>query len=249
MGEELITCLDVWFTYPGGVRALKGLTCSVSEGEVTVLLGPNGAGKTTLLLVMAGLLEPERGRVLFKGKDVRELGPEVRKHIGVVFQDPDDQLFCPTVFDDVAFALRQLGLPEAEVEARVIEVARELGIERLLNRPPFRLSYGEKRKVALATALVYEPEVLLLDEPIASLSPKYVAFVKELLLGGREQGKTFVVATQDVDFALEIADYAYVLVDGRVEGEGEPYDVFSNPELLERAELRAPRQLLIERAP
>ncbi|RLI11690.1 ABC transporter ATP-binding protein, partial [Candidatus Bathyarchaeota archaeon] len=234
--------------YPGGVEALRGVSCSVGEGEIMALLGPNGAGKTTLLLVMAGLLEPQEGRVLFRGQDIRELGPSIRRHIGVVFQDPDDQLFCPTVYDDIAFALRQLGLPEEEVEARVAEVASELGIGHLLSRPPYRLSYGEKRKVALATVLVYEPEVLLLDEPTASLSPRYIDFLMELLLEGREAGRTFVVATQDVDFAYEVADYAYVLVGGRVEGEGEPSEVFSDPGLLNRAELRAPRQALARRA-
>ena len=248
MGAEVITCSGVWFRYPGGTQALKGVSCSILEGEVTALLGPNGAGKTTLLLVMAGLLRPQKGTVLFRGQDISKLGPSVRRQVGLVFQDPDDQLFCPTVYDDVAFALRQLSLPEEEVRARVLEVAEALDISHLLDRAPYRLSYGERKKAALATVLVYEPEVLLIDEPTAFLSPRYVRFLKDLLLDGKGSGRTFVVATHDVDFAYEVADYVYVLVDGRVESEGEPSEIFSNEELLERAELRVPWQMRLRRA-
>ncbi len=243
MSREVLSCRGVWFRYPDGTEALRGVSCSIHQGEVTVLLGPNGAGKTTLLLVLAGLLEPSKGQVLFRGRDVRELGPELRKHVGLVFQDPDDQLFCPTVFDDIAFALRQIGLPEEEVRIKVLDLARELGIEHLLDKAPYKLSYGEKKKVAIATVLIYGPEVLLMDEPTASLSPRYVRFLEELVAEGVDSGRTFVIATQDVDFAYEIADYAYVLVEGRVEAEGRPGELLSDPGLLEKAELREPRKL------
>ncbi len=245
MGGAVITCSNVWFRYPDGTVALRGVDCAILEGEVTALLGPNGAGKTTLLLVIAGLLEPQEGQVAFRGRDIRELGPELRRHVGLVFQDPDDQLFCPTVFDDIAFALRQLGLPEEEVRAKVTEVAAELGIEGLLTKPPYRLSYGEKKKAALATVLVYEPEVFLVDEPTAFLSPRYVAFLKELMAEGVRSGRTFVIATHDVDFAYGIADYVYVLMGGRVEAEGKPGEVFSDVRLLEKAELRQPWEIVV----
>ena len=242
--KPVLACSGVWFRYPDGTQALRGVSCSVLKGEVVALLGPNGAGKTTLLLVLAGLLEPQEGEVFFRGRRARELGPELRRHVGLVFQDPDDQLFCPTVYDDIAFALRQLGWDEAAVRERVLRVASQLGLTHLLARPPYRLSYGEKKKVALATVLAYGPEVLLLDEPTAFLSPRYTAFLKQFLLEGKREGRSCVLATQDVDLAYEVADYIYVLVGGRVVGEGTPGQVFSDDELLELAELRKPVALL-----
>ena len=244
--RPILTCTGISFRYPDGTRALRGVRCSVLEGEVVALLGPNGAGKTTLLLVVAGLLEPEEGRVLFRERDIRELGPGFRRHVGLVFQDPDDQLFCPTVYDDIAFALRQLGWPEEAVRSRVLEVAGQLGLTGLLDKPPYRLSYGEKKKAALATVLVYEPEVLLLDEPTAFLSPRYAAFLKHLLLEGKRVGRSCLLATQNVDLAYEVADYIYVLVGGRVAAEGSPERVFADEELLDMAELRRPIRMLLE---
>ena len=238
--DELLVLEDVWYRYPGGVTALRGVSCVVARGEVLVVLGPNGCGKTTMLLVMAGLLRPTRGVVKYRGSDVRGLGPEIRREIGIVFQDPDDQLFNPTVFEEIAYALRQLGIAGRELEERVRGVSRILGVEHLLDKPPYKLSYGERKRVALASILVYEPALLLLDEPTSSLSPRYARLVEELIEERVAGGGTVVAATQDVDFAYRVADRVCVLVEGRVLAEGEAHEILADEEVLERAELEKP---------
>jgi cobalt/nickel transport system ATP-binding protein len=239
--EEVLSCSNVWFRYPDGTMALRDISLELFEGETIAILGPNGAGKSTLLLVMAGLLRPWRGVVCFRGRPLSELGISVRRRIGVVFQDPDDQLFCPTVFDDVAYALRQLQLSEKEVKSRVMETASLLGFSNLLARPSYKLSFGEKKMVALATVLVYEPELLLLDEPTLSMSPRSVALIGHLIERGREGGRTHILATQDLDFAYKLADRILILVEGKIKGEGPPDSIVNDSKLLEEAELRASR--------
>lgn len=236
----LLVLEDVWYRYPGGVMALRGVSCTVGRGEVLVVLGPNGCGKTTMLLAMAGLLRPTRGVVRYRGRDARDLGPEIRREIGIVFQDPDDQLFNPTVFEEIAYALRQLGIGGRELEDRVRRISGILGVEHLLDKPPYKLSYGEKKRVALASVLVYEPALLLLDEPTSSLSSKYARLVEELIEEKVAEGGAVVAATQDVDFAYRVADRVCVLVEGRVIAEGEPREILANERVLERAELERP---------
>ncbi|MEM0094149.1 MAG: ABC transporter ATP-binding protein [Thermofilum sp.] len=231
----MLECRDLWVAYPGFGTVLRGVTVRVELGKVTALLGPNGSGKTTLLLALAGLLEPERGVVLFKGEELRKQLPEARRHLGLLFQDPDDQLFNPTVRDELLFALNQLGLAEREKSERVERVAKLLHIAHLLERPVFALSMGEKKRVALASVLVYEPEVLLLDEPTANLDPQSSELFLSLLCKAKAEGKGVLVATQDVKLAEEVADEAVVLSSGSVVWSG-----CSPPpqEVLERAGLR-----------
>ena len=213
---ESLAVEDVWYTYPRGPTALRGVNLSLRGGEVALLLGPNGCGKTTLLLVAAGLLKPDRGRVLVLGRSVYPPSPEVRRHIGVVFQDPDDQLFNPTVYDEIAFAPRQLGYSEEEVDEKVRSISAKLGIEGLLERPTHALSTGEKRRVALASVLVYEPDVLLLDEPTANVETRTVEALMNILCQLRGEGKTVLVATQRSVLAEIVADRVFVMNEGEI---------------------------------
>ncbi len=246
-GEYLIEVEGVSFTYPDGTRALRGVSAKVRHRSVVAITGANGSGKSTLLMLMAGLLEPQEGVVRFRGVEVKRLGYELRREVGVVFQDPDDQLFAPTVFDDIAFGLRILRLPDQEVRLRVNEVARELGVEHLLDKPPFRLSGGEKRKVALATALVLRPSVLLLDEPFSELSPQASRRLMDMISEYKKGGGTVVFTSHDVDVVAELSDYVYVLHEGRVVAHGRPEEVLCDDELLARAELRPPTATMLYR--
>lgn len=212
---------DLWVSYPGVGTVLRGVTIRLRKGEVVALLGPNGSGKTTLLLTLAGLIKPERGEVLLDGKPLRSQLPEARRRIGVLFQDPDDQLFNPTVREELLFALEQLGLGEAEKSRRVSEVSELLGITHLVGRPTHALSMGEKRRVALASVLVYEPEFLLLDEPTANLDPRFTAQLVRVICSARAKGGGVLIATQDSDFALALADRVAVLREGSIVWEGE----------------------------
>ena len=234
--DTLIEVEGASFTYPDGTRALNKVSVKVWKGNVVAITGANGSGKSTLLMLMAGLLEPQEGIVKFRGIDVRKLGYEVRREIGIVFQDPDDQLFNPTVEEELLFTLVQLGLSEGERAKRVEEVAELLGIKHLLRRPTFALSYGEKRRVALASILVYDPEYLLLDEPTANLDARSAAQFTEVICNARAGGKGVLVATQDVSLALALADRVYVLHNGSLvwEGEKPPQSLLESYGLLQR---------------
>jgi cobalt/nickel transport system ATP-binding protein len=208
---------DVWFRYSGEEDyVLKGVGLELRESELVVVRGPNGSGKTTLILVAAGLLRPERGEVLLEGKPIYEQLPLARRKIGVTFQDPDDQFFNATVYDEIAFALRQLKICEDEVRTRVTEIARELGIEYLLSKLPYRLSGGEKVKVALASVLVYEPEILLLDEPTAYLTPETKDEVIELLKKLRGERRSILIATNDPDITKHGVDRIVRIANGKL---------------------------------
>ena len=241
MTDEILSCSDVWFRYPDGTIALRGISLAVYEGEILAILGPNGAGKSTLLLVLAGLLKPWRGFVRYRGERLRVDDPSIRRSIGMVFQNPDDQLFCPTVFDDLAFSLRQLELPEDEVKRRVEEAALLVGVSHLLHKPPYRLSFGEKKRVALASILIYDPEILILDEPTSSMSPRFISQIKEILEERRSIGRTHILATQDVEFAYELADRIVIIIEGRLRREGSPEIIIQEPNLLEEADLKIPK--------
>jgi len=208
----LLEARGVWFQYPGGPGpVLRGVGLSARGGEVVAVAGPTGSGKSTLLLVLAGLLAPQRGEVLLDG---RPLGAWARRRIGLLFQNPDDMLFNPTVYDEVAYALRGLGLGEDEVRRRVEEAAGELGVGGLLAERPYRLSVGQKKLVALASVLAYGPDVLLLDEPFANLDRASAERLRAAVLRRVEEGAAAVVVTHMVDTVLELADRLCLLEAG-----------------------------------
>lgn len=215
-----ISAVDVEYRYPDGTSALRGVSLEAGRGEKVVILGPNGSGKTTLLLVLAGLLKPARGEVLLDGVPLRSQLPGARRRIGVLFQDPEDQLLALTVGDDIALGPRQLGLSDPEVGERVRRVAEVLGIEGLLDRSPHKLSGGEKKLAALAGVLAAEPDVLILDEPTTGLSPSRKRIVESAIAEAAGRGAAVVLATHDVASAYNLMDKVYVLNSGRVVASG-----------------------------
>ncbi len=234
---------DLYYRYGEGHRgqeALRGVTLSVERGERLALLGPNGAGKSTLLLHLNGVFTPYRGRVRILGREVnRETRSWVRGMVGLVFQDPDDQVFSSTVAEDVAFGPRQQGLAPRKVEARVGEALAAVGLETLRDRVPHHLSYGEKKRVAIAGVLAMGPEILVLDEPTAFLDPEGQRQVMAILEQLHAAGKTLLVATHDVDLAAGWADRVAILRGGRLLAQGGP-ELLVSEEVVTAAGLRFP---------
>ncbi|MBV9759784.1 MAG: ABC transporter ATP-binding protein [Acidobacteriaceae bacterium] len=231
-----------------GVAALDGLSMRVERGERVALIGANGSGKSTLIRVLAGLAFAESGQVSFLGEAVTQerLRDEsfffpFRRRVGVLFQNPDVQLFNTSVFDEVAFGPLQLGWPRDEIRAVVERTLDRMGIAHLRNRAPHRLSGGEKKRVALASVLVLDPEVLLLDEPTAALDPGTQSEVVRLLASWANGPRTVITATHDLDTLEEIADRCYVLERGRIAGEGSPMTVLHDVGLLTEAGLLRPQ--------
>ncbi len=234
---------DVSYRYHQ-VPALNGLSMQVAAGERVALLGANGSGKSTLLRLLAGLSFPETGDISFFGEPVteRSLQDEAfffsfRRRVGLVFQNPDVQLFNPSVFDEVAFGPLQLGWPKAQIRERVDTAMESMGVAHLRDRAPHRLSGGEKKRVALASVLVTDPEVLLLDEPAAALDPLSQAQIIGLLRSWKNGSKTVITATHDLDTLEDIADRCYVFQGGRFAGQGTPLEVLHDVALLERTGL------------
>lgn len=241
--EPVVHVSCIRHSYEDGTTVhLCGLDFLARAGTRTVLLGPNGSGKTTLLFHILGLLRSREGSVRVFGADPATEWERIRERIGVVLQNVDEQLIQPTVYDDVAFSPRQYGHPEPDVDCAVREVLDLLGIEHLADRVPHNLSGGEKRKVALAGALVLRPELLVLDEPFEGLDPAaragLVALIERL---SRERGTTVVMSTHDIDAVHELADYAYVLKPGgEIALEGTPEKVFERADEIARSNIRPP---------
>lgn len=242
MQKIAIEMNDVEFIYPDGLKALSNVSLKILEGEKVAILGPNGAGKSTLLMLINGLLKPTRGKVnvlglLAEGKNLME----IRRRVGFVFQNPDDQLFCPTLWEDVTFGPLNMGLSKDEIEYRGYEALKAVGLENLKDRPPHHLSLGEKKRAAIATALAMHPQILILDEPTANLDPLgCIELVKILNRLHEEQRVTLITATCDINIAPLIADRVYLLNKGRIVGEGLLKEIFSNSKLINDANLQQP---------
>lgn len=234
---------DVWFDYEG-ITALRGLSLEIGRGERLALLGANGSGKSTLLRLLDALCFPSRGSITFDGQALtpQHLGDDgfsmaFRRRVGLVFQNPDVQLFNPTVFDEVAFAPLQLGWPKANLLERVQQALELMAISHLRERPPYRLSGGEKKRVALASVIVLDPDVLLLDEPTSTLDPRSQSQIIDLLQQWKGSSKTIVTATHQLEIVEDIADRLVVLEAGQVCGMGTPAEILGSQELLLRANL------------
>jgi len=243
MSVPVFEVRDVTFRYPK-VTALDGLSLTIQPGLRVALLGANGSGKSTLLRLLDGLAFPDKGSVLFQGEPLTEdrlqdleFGYRFRRQVGMVFQNPDVQLFSPTVFDEVAFGPLQLGWPKAEVRRQVARMLEVMKIAALKDRSPHHLSTGEKKRVTLASVLVLDPEVLLLDEPTAALDPKSASQMIDFLVGWRGGAKTVITTTHQLDIVEDIADYCYVFETGRGVAEGVPSEVLRDTALLERTNL------------
>jgi len=234
---------DVCFDYDG-IPALRELSLEIAQGERVVLLGANGSGKSTLLRILDGLYPPARGLLSFEGTPLtpdrlRDDGFALpfRRRVALVFQNPDVQLFNPTVWDEVAFAPLQLRWPKEQLVARVDQTLELMQIAHLRERPPYRLSGGEKKRVALASVIVLDPDVLLLDEPTAALDPRSQSQIIDLIQEWKGSAKTVIAATHQLEIVEDIADRILVMEEGHVAASGTPAEVLSNHELLLRANL------------
>jgi len=226
------------YAYPDGHQALYGVNLHVHRGERVALLGPNGAGKTTLVLHLNGILEAGAGSVAVSGLPVTKPNlAEVRRRVGIVFQDPDDQLFMPTVRDDVAFGPANLGLKGEALERRVHEALAQVGMGAYADRPPHHLSFGQRRRVAVATVLAMEPEILVLDEPSSNLDPASRRELADILRG---LDVTVLMVTHDLPYALELCPRSVVLSNGAVVADGPTYDVLTDEELMRAHRLELP---------
>jgi cobalt transport protein ATP-binding subunit len=229
---------DVAFAYPDGHQALFGVDLRIEAGERVALLGPNGAGKTTLVLHLNGILRPGRGAIGVAGLPVTKANVrEIRSRVGIVFQDPDDQLFMPTVGEDVAFGPRNLGLPEDEVAARVAEALAQVGMSDAADRPPHHLSFGQRRRVAVATVLSMHPQVLVLDEPSSNLDPAGRRELAEVL---ESLPVTLLMVTHDLPYALQLCPRSAVLDGGVVVADGPTRELLADAELLRAHRLELP---------
>jgi len=234
---------DVWYTYPNGVEALRGVSLTISEGDFIVIMGPNGAGKTTFVKTLNGLIKPTRGRVLVDGVDTRKATvAELARKVGLVFQNPDHQLFCATVEEEIAFALRNFGFPEDEIRERVEWALRTFGLEEYRDISPLALSGGEKKRVALASVLVWDPKYLVLDEPTLGQDYAQKEKLRELVRGLLGE-RTIIMVTHDIEFVVDFKPRPRVIlmVGGRVLADGAAEEVLTDPELLSRACLVRPQ--------
>ena len=228
----MIEARDVFYTYPNRVDALKGVSFRLQSGGKYALVGANGAGKSTLLSLLCALECPQGGTIHIGGLPLEKGNTQqIRDMVGMVFQNPDDQLFMPTVYDDVAFSLRNRGMKESDIAPRVEALLDEMGITHLKDRPPYRLSGGEKRIAAIATALSIKPQMLLMDEPTAFLDPRarkhFISLMRGLDIG-------MLIATHDLHFAREHMDGVLVLKEGRIYAQGDAA-ILDDPQLLQDA--------------
>ncbi|ACI20090.1 energy-coupling factor ABC transporter ATP-binding protein [Dictyoglomus thermophilum] len=241
----LFKLVDVSFYYVPERVALNSVSIEVKEGESIGILGPNGSGKSTLLKILDGLLFPQRGKIFFEGKELTEKNFEdpsfnryFRRKVVLLFQNVDAMLFSPTVRDELAFGLFQIGYSDSEIENKIMECSRKFRIEKLLNRSPFQLSEGEKKKVALASLLIIDPDVILLDEPTNELDPRSVrellSYIKEL----RTAGKTIVTATHDLQMVNGFFDRIFVMnEEKKIVKVGDYETIFSDREFLKEVNL------------
>ena len=234
---------NVTFRY-SSVVALDGISLEIAEGKRSALLGANGSGKSTLLRMLDGLCFPDSGKISFRGESIDPVSLEddqfamtFRRRVGLVFQNPDVQLFNPTVFDEVAFGPLQMRWPKSEIVERVEATLATMEITNLKDRPPHRLSGGEKKRVAIASVLVLDPEVLLLDEPTAALDPRSQSQIIDLLIGWGDGKKTVITATHDLGLVEDIADDCFLMQSGKLVAHGAPAGILNDESLLRRSNL------------
>jgi cobalt/nickel transport system ATP-binding protein len=238
MSASILDVRGLGYAYPDGHQALFGVSLHVHAGERVALLGPNGAGKTTLILHLNGILRANTGTVEISGLPVENRNlPEIRRRVGIVFQDPDDQLFMPRVREDVAFGPANLGLRGDSLKDRVMSALEMVGMAAYADRPPHHLSFGQRRRVAVATVLAMQPEILVLDEPSSNLDP---ASRRELADIVRALDVTVLIVTHDLPYALELCERSVVLFDGVVVADGPTYDVLTDKESMKEHRLELP---------
>ena len=234
---------NLTFTYPDGTQALKKVNIQIKKGEKIAIMGPNGAGKSTLFSHFNGLTEPTSGHVEVAGEKIifeKDKLLEVRQKVGIVFQDPNDQLFAPTVKEDVAFGPMNLGLEHDEVERRIEESLKMVGMEGFEEKTPHHLSGGQQKRVAIAGIIAMRPEIMILDEPTAGLDPEGVDKVLNILNDLNREGISIIISSHDIEMVSQFAEKIFILYNGEIIDSGDKQKIFSNTELLKKAHLKAP---------
>jgi len=238
----MIEIKDVYFSYPNGVEALRGASLTIQNGEFIAIMGQNGAGKTTLVKHFNGLLKPTKGSVLVDGVDTRKVSvAKLSKKVGFVFQNPDHQLFSETVEDEIAFALKNFGFKENIVKKRVTWALNLLGLAHYKNTSPFMLSGGERKRVALASVLAWNPKILILDEPTIGQDYQQKEKLRQFILQMKTQRKTVVIVTHDVEFVAECNPRVVLMREGKIVADGEAPKVLTNTEVLTQASIVPPQ--------
>ena len=241
MSHHITEAKELFYSYPDGCQAVKGISFRIHHGESVGIIGGNGAGKSTLLMLLMGILTPSQGEVVIgEVKLNKDTMGMIRQRLGMVFQNPDDQLFMTTVFDDVAFGPRNLEIDEAQVEQRVASALEQVGITHLKDRAPFHLSAGEKRAAAIAAVLSMTPDILILDEPTSSLDPRSRRRLMNLLKGFEH---TKIITSHDLDMVMDLCQRTIIIKDGQVISDGPTKEILTNKKLMEEAGLETPPSL------
>lgn len=239
---SIIEARNLQYTYPDGTLGIKGAKITVKRGERIAIIGANGSGKSTLAEILGGLREPKKGSIRFFGEKIEDLEEtEIRRKIGVLLQDPDETLFSPTVREDLEFGPAQLKMSKKETEEKIQQVIKTMGIpEKILKKHPSRLSGGQKQKSALASVLTFDPEVLILDEPFATLDPNSKSRIIQHLNSLWEKGKTIILATQELRLLPSVTDKIYLLGKKKIVAEGKVREILTDTQLLRNNGLAPP---------
>ncbi len=235
---------DISYHYPNGSNVLENINFKVEKGSKVALLGANGAGKSTLFLHFNGIIKPTSGTLFIDGEEVKYDNKslmKIRQKIGIVFQNPDDQLIAPTVMEDVAYGPLNIGLPKEEIKKRVEESLKQVGMEGFEKIAPHQLSGGQKKRVAIAGILAMHPQIMVLDEPTSGLDPRGASQIMKLLYQLNEKGITIVISTHDVDMVPLYASKVYIMSTGHIIKEGTPQEIFQDVKTVRDANLRLPR--------
>ncbi len=237
----MIEVEDVYFTYPNGVKALRGVSLEIADGEFVAIMGQNGAGKTTLVKHFNGLLKPMKGRVLIDGVDTREVSvAKLSRKVGFVFQNPDHQLFSETVNDEISFALKNFGFDEKIIRKRVDWALNLLNLTRYRKVSPFMLSGGERKRVVLASVLAWNPEILILDEPTIGQDSHQKEKLRQFIIQMNQQGKTVLIVTHDIEFVVDCEPRVILMANGKIVADGEAREILTDPKLISESSLVLP---------
>ena len=241
--RSVIEVRDLWYKYPEAKEwVLKGINLTIKEGDLIAIMGENGAGKTTLVKHFNGILKPDKGYVKVCGLDTREhTVAELAKYVGLVFQNPDHQIFASTVLEETMFALKNFGWDPERAKRRAKEVLKEMGLLDYINTSPFSLSGGEKKRLTIASVLVYDPEILILDEPTVGQDYGQKRRLAEIIERINSLGKTVIVVTHDVEFVAEYIEHVIVMSRGTIIAEGETTKVLCNDNIMKKARLLPPQ--------
>ena len=243
MSNKIIEVKDIYYKYSDGNYALEGVTLDIERGKKVAIIGANGAGKTTLFLHLNGIYKPTSGKIIIDDMDLKYDKKEMknlRSKIGIVFQDSNTQLFSNSVVEEIAFGPMNMGLSTEEINSRINVILDKLGISNLREKPTHFLSGGEKKKVAIASILAMNPDIIVFDEPLANVDVKGTIEILDILNTLTNEGKTIILSTHDINTIYNWADYVYILSDGKIVGSGVPEDVFSNKRLMNENNIETP---------